>query len=132
MFEIPSKTVIGLERLILEASGFDFRSRHPNRLVIKFAKYNGFEDAPFGRIASNMCIDLYRTFIPLKQTTPVMALACVVLTAKLLGQEAASLDDIKIYKQLSITPEEVMGKSPLIAPSSRFSNVTDRNCPRPS
>ena len=38
MFEQHSRSIIGLERLMLEASGFDFRNRHPHKLMIKLAK----------------------------------------------------------------------------------------------
>ncbi|KAG9574920.1 cyclin, partial [Aureobasidium melanogenum] len=34
VFEQPSKTVVGLERLMLESAGFDFRTRHPQETVV--------------------------------------------------------------------------------------------------
>ena len=110
MFEAQSKTIIGLERLVIEASAFDFRSRHPQKFVIKFAKNKGLEHEPFGRIAYDMCIDLYRTFAPLKQTAFTMALACLALTAKLLEAEVPFLDDEKTFDESDTAPEEVMGK----------------------
>ncbi|KAF2136310.1 uncharacterized protein K452DRAFT_237700 [Aplosporella prunicola CBS 121167] len=81
--EQPSKVIIGLERLMLESAGFDFRNRHPQKLVIKLVKACGFAKENVGRTAYSMSLDLYRTFAPLKQTTPAMAIACVELSARL-------------------------------------------------
>ena len=114
MFETPSKTIIGLERLVIESAAFDFRSRHPQKYVIKFAKTQGLENEPFGRTAYEMCIDLYRTFAPLKQTAFTMALACLALTAKLLDVEVPFLDDKKIFEESDNAPEEIMGEYVLL------------------
>ncbi|THX05507.1 cyclin [Aureobasidium pullulans] len=85
IFEQPSKTVVGLERLMLESAGFDFRSRHPQEVVIKVVKESGLPRDPLGRTAYDMSIDVYRTFAPLKQTTSTIAIACVELSARLLN-----------------------------------------------
>ena len=73
MFEGPSKQIVGLERLMLESSGFDFRSHNPQKLLMKIAKEYGADRDTVGRTAYNMSIDLHRTFAPLKQTTATMA-----------------------------------------------------------
>ena len=94
---------------MLETSAFDYRGRHPSKLLLKFAKYNDLGKESFGHIANNMNIDLYRTFAPLKQTTAAMAMACIALTAKLLDQEVALLDNNGIFEELIFSQEEVMG-----------------------
>ncbi|KAI5269018.1 cyclin [Aureobasidium subglaciale] len=81
----PSKTVVGLERLMLESASFDFRTRHPQELVIKLVKQLEGPMETLGRMSFNMSIDLYRTFAPLKQTSATMAIACIELTARLLN-----------------------------------------------
>jgi len=83
-FEHQSRSVIGLERLMLEASGFDFRNRHPQDLMIKIAKlYNFQRTSPIVRTAYSMSLDLYRTFAPLKQQTAALAFACLELSGRL-------------------------------------------------
>lgn len=109
MFENHAKIIIGIERLMLEASGFDFRNRYPQRLVIKLAKVYSADKVSVGKTAYKMSLDLYRTFAPLKQTTPTMAIACVELAGRVLGKPAAELESGKDYKQWRITRQEVMG-----------------------
>jgi len=84
MFDGPSKTIIGLERLMLEASGFDYRNRYPQKYLFKLAKSCGL-DKEVVRTAWKMMLDLYRTFAPLKVTSSAMSLACLELTCRLLG-----------------------------------------------
>ncbi|RMZ89754.1 hypothetical protein DV736_g3000, partial [Chaetothyriales sp. CBS 134916] len=86
IFEPASRTIIGLERLMLEAAGFDFRSRHPQALVVNLLKRFGYErESPIARLAYKISIDLYRTFAPLKQTTAALAFACVELAERIQG-----------------------------------------------
>lgn len=97
---------------MLEASGFDFRNRHPQKLTIKIAQACGFRKDDVGRTAYYVCLDLYRTFAPLKQTTATMAIASVELAARLHG---ADLDNVAgengiNYKRFSVSRAEVMGK----------------------
>ncbi|KAL8859295.1 MAG: hypothetical protein Q9178_004233 [Gyalolechia marmorata] len=108
IFENHAKTIIGIERLMLEASGFDFRNRYPQRLVLKLAKVYDADKATFGKTAYNMSLDLYRTFAPLKQTTPTMAIACVELAGRVLGKPVSELESGKDYKQWRIARQEVM------------------------
>ncbi|KAI9765343.1 MAG: RNA polymerase II C-terminal domain kinase beta subunit [Geoglossum simile] len=109
-FESHSKAIIGLERLMLEASGFDFRNRYPQKILIKLAKLNNFDKETAAKTAYSMCCDLYRTFAPLKQTTPTMALACLELSARLWGMqlENPQSEDGFDYERWSTSREEVM------------------------
>ncbi|ESZ93336.1 hypothetical protein SBOR_6263 [Sclerotinia borealis F-4128] len=78
IFEGPSKAVIGLERLMLEASSFDFRVRYPQKHLIKLVKKGGIQ-RDVAQVAYQVMLDLYRTFAPLKQTCSTMSFACVEL-----------------------------------------------------
>ncbi|KAH7039443.1 cyclin-like protein [Macrophomina phaseolina] len=109
--EQPSKVIIGLERLMLEGAGFDFRNRQPQKLVIKLTRRCGFAKDRVGKTAYSMSLDLYRTFAPLKQTTAAMAIACVELAARLCGAnlerivgEGSTID----YARWRVTRAEVM------------------------
>ncbi|KAM0321827.1 hypothetical protein ACHAQA_009924 [Verticillium albo-atrum] len=90
MFEQPSKIVIGLERLILETIGFDFRSRYAQKYFVKAIKTILGPQATKSFFATtyDMGIDLHKTFAPIKQTTWTMALAVVELTALITGAHA--------------------------------------------
>ncbi|CAD6578820.1 MAG: RNA polymerase II C-terminal domain kinase beta subunit [Alectoria sarmentosa] len=108
LFENHSKTIIGLERLMLEASGFDFRNRYPQNLVLKMAKHYHVDRDTVGKTAYNISLDLYRTFAPLKQTTATMAIACVELSGRICEQPIAELEAGKNYKRWRISRPEVM------------------------
>ena len=110
MFEHNSKTIIGLERLMLEASGFDFRNRYPQRILLKLAKYHLLDQETVGKTAYNMSLDLYRTYAPLRQTAATLAISCVELSGRLCGQNARGLEEQTTYKRLWITRAEVMGE----------------------
>ncbi|KAK5233230.1 RNA polymerase II C-terminal domain kinase beta subunit [Exophiala xenobiotica] len=101
-FEHQSRSIIGLERLMLEASGFDFRNRHPQDLMIKIAKlYNFQRTSPVVRTAYSMSLDLYRTFAPLKQQTAALAFACLELAGRLHDIENSRMwngDDYGVWK----------------------------------
>ncbi|GAB7349039.1 hypothetical protein MBLNU459_g8008t1 [Dothideomycetes sp. NU459] len=90
LFEQSSKTILGLERLMLEASGFDFRTRYPQKTVMQLLKSQGLDDI-VGRTAYNMSIDVYRTFAPLKQTSATVAIACVELAARICGMDLTNI-----------------------------------------
>ncbi|EON69237.1 hypothetical protein W97_08497 [Coniosporium apollinis CBS 100218] len=112
-FDPGSKTLIGYERLMLEAAGFDFRSRHPQRLVLKLCKSLNYPRSTVGKTAYNMSLDLYRTFAPLKQTTATVAIASVELAARLCDADLTRLGTgtgergIK-YRRWGTTRAEVM------------------------
>ena len=111
MFETNSKAIIGLERLMLEASGFDFRNRHPQKLLLKIAKLHDVDRETVGKTAYNMSLDLYRTFAPLKQTTPTMAIACLELSGRVLDSHVEDLEVGRGYKRWRTTRAEVMGRA---------------------
>ena len=113
MFESHSKTIVGLERLMLEASAFDFRSHNPQKLLLKVARRHRVDRPSVGRTAYNMSLDLYRTFTPLKQTTQTMALACVELAGRLHARPVQELEAGKGYERWFTTRVEVMGASSL-------------------
>jgi CTD kinase subunit beta len=103
--------MIGTERLMLEASGFDFRSRHPQVFMIKFLKHLGYEkDSDTAKTAWKVSLDLYRTFAPLKQTTAAMSLACIELAERIVGvwdpqkQEAVEAQ----YEEWSVRREHII------------------------
>ncbi|KAJ8116027.1 hypothetical protein OPT61_g2459 [Boeremia exigua] len=92
-FDIHSKQIIGLERLMLESAGFDFRNRYPQKLMAKLARALKFDQNNEGKTAWNLSVDLYRTFAPLKQSSPTMAIACLELAARLHEMDAEALVD---------------------------------------
>ncbi|KAK3699187.1 RNA polymerase II C-terminal domain kinase beta subunit [Vermiconidia calcicola] len=87
IFEAPSRAVVGLERMVLEAGGFDFRSKYPHKLLAKIAKTmpegEDGERQKVYDVAWTVLTDLHRTFAPLKQTSATMALASLELAAHL-------------------------------------------------
>ncbi|KAF1361340.1 cyclin-like protein [Lizonia empirigonia] len=92
-FDVHSKQIIGLERLMLESAGFDFRNRYPQKLMIKLARALQFSRHNEAKTAWNLSVDLYRTFAPLKQSTPTLAIACLELAVRLHGMDADALVD---------------------------------------
>ncbi|KPM40119.1 hypothetical protein AK830_g6448 [Neonectria ditissima] len=83
IFEASAKMIICLERLVLETVGFDFRTRYPQKLLVKvvrniLGKEHGKD---FFSTAYAMSIDMYKTFVPIKRTTFSMVMAVVELTA---------------------------------------------------
>ena len=94
---------------MLEASGFDFRNRYPQKPLLKIARYYHVDRETVGKTAYNMSLDLYRTFAPLKQTAPTMAIACVELSARIFEQHIDELEAGQGYKKWKTTRPEVMG-----------------------
>lgn len=110
MFELQSKTIIGLERLMLEASSFDFRNRNPQALIVKLAKSHGYEKhSAMVQTAHAISLDLYRTFAPLKQGTATLAFACLELSARLHGEQKEELHSAQEYRRWGIDRPHVMG-----------------------
>lgn len=96
---------------MLEASGFDFRNRHPQVLLIKLAKKYGYERTdPVGTTAYGISLDLYRTFAPLKQTTPTMAFACLELAGRLLNEPNEPIWSGQDYGTWKVSRAMVMGE----------------------
>lgn len=94
---------------MLEASGFDFRNRYPQRLLLKITRIHGLDKDTVGKTAYNMSLDLYRTFAPLKQTTSTMAIACVELAGRILEQPIPELEAGEDYGKWKTTHQEIMG-----------------------
>lgn len=77
-----AKRVIGIERMILETSSFDFRNRHAQPFLLKFARALRV-DKTLCRRAWRISVDVYRTLAPLRATPHALALACLDLAARL-------------------------------------------------
>lgn len=110
-FEPQSRAVIGLERMVLEASTFDFRSRAPHHTLTKIAKSLGPKEVvkPVHDIAWTALTDIYRTFAPLKQTSVTLALAMLELAARLTNSEdvLAAIQNYDLDK-VNTTREQTM------------------------
>ena len=73
---------------MLEASGFDFRNRHPQEFLISLMKTYDFpKSSPVVKLAYQISLDMYRTWAPLKQPTATLAFACLELATRLLPDE---------------------------------------------
>ncbi|CZT23647.1 uncharacterized protein RCC_09361 [Ramularia collo-cygni] len=83
MFDLPSRAVVGVERLVLESGAFDFRSRSPHQTLVKISKsLPPSEDLKgVAQLAWTIMTDLHRTFAPLKQTSATLSLASLELSA---------------------------------------------------
>ncbi|KAH6629598.1 cyclin-like protein [Boeremia exigua] len=92
-FDMHSKQIIGLERLMLESAGFDFRNRYPQKLMVKLARALEFDQNNEGKTAWDLSVDLYKTFAPLKQSSPTLSIACLELAARLHERDAEALVD---------------------------------------
>lgn len=83
--EEQKKRIIGLERMILETSCFDFRRRHPQPYIIKFARHLKLSKE-IAKKAWDITIDSYKTYAPLKFPPHCIALMALVLASILLEQ----------------------------------------------
>ncbi|KAE8150760.1 cyclin-like protein [Aspergillus avenaceus] len=109
VFEVHARGIIGLERLMLEASGFDFRTRHPQKILVKLARHYGLtSQSRVSSVAYRIAQDLYRTFAPIKQTTSTMAFSCLELAGRLLEQRLEPVELGVDYEQWKTSREEVM------------------------
>lgn len=103
---------------MLEANGFDFRSRHPQNRLVKLAKSYGVQkDSEVASISYRISIDLYRTFAPIKQTTTTMAFASLELAGRLLDDRLEDVESGRDYEKWKTSREEVMGKYLISTPS---------------
>jgi CTD kinase subunit beta len=71
---------------MLECAGFDFRTRFPQKPLIKLAQHINL-DKGIAKLAYNILLDLYKTFAPIKQTSSTMAFACVELATLITEQQ---------------------------------------------
>ncbi|KAG9241906.1 cyclin-like protein [Calycina marina] len=110
-FNSPSAIVLGLERLMLESSKFDFRNRTPHRSLLKLAKYLALP-GPTTKLALAILNDSYKTWAPMKQTCTAMAFACLELACHLLNRDLEQIhgseDIANKYEELGCLREEVM------------------------
>lgn len=94
---------------MLECSGFDFRTRHPEKTQAKLSlRYN--IDPKVALLAHRISIDLYRTFAPLKQTTSTMAFSCLELAGRLSNLRINDIESGLDYARWKTSRREVMGK----------------------
>ncbi|PYH42641.1 putative cyclin [Aspergillus saccharolyticus JOP 1030-1] len=109
VFDLPARGIIGLERLMLESSGFDFRTRHPQKTLVKLArKYGLTSQSEVSTVAYRIAQDLYRTYAPIKQTTSTMAFSALELAGRLLDQRIPEVEAGVDYKDWNTSREEVM------------------------
>lgn len=95
---------------MLEASGFDFRVRYPQKHLVKIAKEVGLEKSTY-LLAYEIMIDLYRTYAPLKQTSATMAFACLELATLIMDQKMTSIYGAHIdslYEKCSTSKAEIL------------------------
>ena len=95
---------------MLEASGFDFRNRYPQILLLNIAKLYKLDKDTVGQTAYNISLDMYRTYIPLKQSTATMAFSCIELAARIHDQPIETMQDGYYDRRWRITRQEVMGE----------------------
>jgi CTD kinase subunit beta len=75
---------------MLEASGFDYRNRYPQKYLFKLAKKCEL-DKDVVKTGYRMMLDLYRTFAPLRQTSAAMAFACLELATRVMDKQQSNL-----------------------------------------
>lgn len=95
---------------MLESAGFDFRNRYPQKLMVKLARASRLDRNNASKTAWNLSIDLYKTFAPLKQSTPTLAIACVELAARLHDMDTTRMVDAGVmrYSKWATSRAEVM------------------------
>ena len=95
---------------MLEASGFDFRNRYPQELLIKLAKRYHADKTTVGKTAYNISLDMYRTLAPLKQATSTMAISCIELAGRIHERNVQEIEMGEEYEWWVTSREEIMGK----------------------
>lgn len=94
--------MIGIERMILESSSFDFRYRHAQPFITKFAKILKCSKELTQR-AWDISVDVYKTLSPLKATPHALALAALDLATRFQGRRI-----VIHYDQFEATREVVL------------------------
>jgi CTD kinase subunit beta len=94
---------------MLEASGFDFRVRYPQKHIIKLAK-DARIDKDVAKVAFEAIVDLYKTFAPLKQTCATMSFACIEFATLILEKQQENIrgQGSPSYKKWCTTRAEIM------------------------
>ncbi|OAA58700.1 cyclin [Cordyceps fumosorosea ARSEF 2679] len=126
ILEQNGKIIIGLERHILETIGFDFRTRYPQKLLVKVIRRilgpsvdttASATARTFYATAYAMCIDMYKTLVPVKRTTFAMAMAVVELTARLTttgDEQALLLERIEGFSQRRQHSQRCDARAPVV------------------
>jgi CTD kinase subunit beta len=124
MFNKSVTILTGLERLMLENSAFDFRTRYPHLFIAKIARMYGLNAehrTTVVKAAYYMGTDAYRTWAPLKHVPAAIALACVELAGRLYDANVMEIEDSRDYDGNGRFPDVnrpmVMGK---LDPMGRF------------
>ncbi|ORY74130.1 cyclin-like protein [Protomyces lactucae-debilis] len=105
--EEQRKRLLGLERMILEVHCFDFRARHPQAPLIKFARHHKVTKETTW-LAWQLCADSYKTYAPHKVPPHGIAQACLSLACRL-RQEPCSFPLQHISQvQLEETQEDLL------------------------
>ncbi|EPS36553.1 hypothetical protein H072_9843 [Dactylellina haptotyla CBS 200.50] len=84
LLEDQHRRIISIERQILEACSFDFRTRNHQPFLIKFAKYYNIPKS-ITALAWLVAIDAHKTFACLKATPQELALAALIIASRLKG-----------------------------------------------
>ncbi|KAJ5899797.1 cyclin [Penicillium taxi] len=106
--ETKSRNIIGLERLMLEASAFDFRSRHPQVILMTLAKCVYKLDPEVTRMAYRISLDLFRTYAPHKQSTASLALSCLELAYLLMDKPKDGIVWGNIYHDCQTNRQNIL------------------------
>jgi hypothetical protein len=91
LLEEQHKRVISIERQILEAISFDFRSRNHEKYLIKFAKHYKLDKKIAGQ-AWLIAWDAYKTQTVLKMAPHELSLASLLLAGRLLGHRVGVVE----------------------------------------
>ena len=101
------------EKFHFEITSYDFRSRHPNKVLMNLCRQCGLEKESIGWTAWLLSLDLYRTYAPLKQTRQTMAFACLELALRLHDTNPAGIESENLrldYDSWHTQRAEVLGE----------------------
>jgi len=118
VFEEPVKRLVGVERLMLEAVGFNFRTLHPHQTVFRMLKelqLDYSEEMLASATALKVVKDIFRTFAGNKQTHTTIAIATLELSLRVHGLELDRFNDYVYGGEAADTKwatsrAEIMGK----------------------
>lgn len=119
IFEEPVRRLVGVERLMLEAVGFNFRTLHPHSTLFRMMKELNLEpDAAvlISNTALKIVKDVFRTFAGNKQIHTTITIAILELSLRI---HELALDDFNSYiygddalkTKWATTRAEIMGRS---------------------
>lgn len=95
---------------MLQACGYHFQNRQPETVLKLFWSFSSLTTQDSYELAWDVCLDLYYTWTPIKQTTATMALASVQVVMYLSGinPEAVGMDD-DFYKRFRTSRLQLLG-----------------------